>query len=89
MLLLPPPQATKAAASMAKTHKPKASLIRRCFPAANNKRIQAINRTPVPGRNQRGRLGRRKAADGAVVAKVKVAPPPPGVSVLALRVHVL
>ena len=88
-MLLLPPQATKPAASIAKTSKPKASFTRRCFPAANWRSNQPNNRTPAPGRNQRGRFGRRNAADGAVVATVNCEPVPPGVTELVVRLQVL
>ena len=73
--LLLPPQATKAAASKARTSKPKASLARRFFPSISSRRAQA-NIAPVPGINQRGRLNKRNATEGAVVLTVSVVEPP-------------
>ena len=66
-MLLPPPQATKLAASKAKASKPKASFTRRFFAEKRSKRVQA-NRTPAPGMNHLGRLNTRQAVEGAVVA---------------------
>jgi hypothetical protein len=69
--LLLPPQAAKAAASKAKTSKPKASFTRRFFPGISSRKIQA-NRAPALGINQRGWLDRRNASDGAVVFTVSM-----------------
>jgi hypothetical protein len=73
--LLLPPQATKAAASKAKTSKPKASFTRR-FPAGISKRRILANRAPALGISHCGRLNRRNAVDGAVVDTVSRLEPP-------------
>jgi hypothetical protein len=74
VLELLPPQATKPAASKAKTSKSKASFTRRFFLGISSKRIQAT-RAPALGINQRGRLNRRNAVDGAVVFTVIIVEP--------------
>lgn len=74
VVLLPPPQATKLAASKAKASKPKASFTRRFFPQVSSKRVQA-NRAPALGINQTGRLNTRHAVEGAVVATTMLTDP--------------
>jgi len=90
-VLLPPPQATKLAASKAKASKPKASFTRRPFEERRSKRVQA-NRTPAPGMNHLGRLNTRHTVEGAVVATVMFTDPvdvPETVNELPLSVQVV
>jgi hypothetical protein len=70
-LLLPPPQATKAAASRTRNSDPKASFNRRRF-VGISRRKKAAKMAPPMGANQRGLLNRPITVDGAVVFTVSV-----------------
>ena len=88
---LPPPQATKPAASEAKTSNPKASFTRRLLPGMSSRKRPA-SRAAALGMNQRGPSNRRKAVDGAVVATVRVEKPAgllDGEKDVGVRVHVV
>ena len=71
VLLLPPPQATKAAASRTRNSDPKASFNRRLFVGMSRRKNEATTAPPM-GTNQRGLLKGLITVDGAVVLTVSV-----------------
>ena len=69
--MLPPPQATKAAASRTRNSDPKASFNRRLFVGMSSRK-KAAKIAPPMGTNQRGLLNRPITVDGAAVFTVSV-----------------
>ena len=69
VLLDPPPQATKAAASITRNNDAKASFKRRLFTGTTSRKRQARMAAPI-GTSQRGELNKGTTVDPAVVCTV-------------------